>query len=120
MGRAGSTELKTMNKELRVLSALNCRPGAPILPVSELMLRLHALPGWDYADNRISKTFQFANYYETIGFVNVIAYLANRQDHHPDLSVHYNRIVVSFATHDVGGVTLNDCICAAKIEELSA
>jgi len=109
-----------MNKELRVLSALNCRPGAPILPVSELMLRLHALPGWDYADNRISKSFRFANYYETIGFVNVIAYLANRQDHHPDLSVHYNRIIVSFATHDVGGVTLNDCICAAKIEELSA
>ena len=62
-----------MNKELRVLSVLNCRPGAPILPVSELMLRLHALPGWDYADNRISKTFRFANYYETIGFVNVIA-----------------------------------------------
>jgi 4a-hydroxytetrahydrobiopterin dehydratase len=119
-GAPGGTELKTMNKELRALSALNCRPGAPILPVSELMLRLHALPGWDYADNRISKTFRFANYYETIGFVNVIAYLANRQDHHPDLSVHYNRVVVSFATHDVGGVTLNDCICAAKIEELSA
>ena len=109
-----------MNKELRALSALSCRSGAPMLPVSELMLRLHALPDWNYADNRISKTFQFANYYETIGFVNAIAYLANRQDHHPDLSVHYNRLVVSFATHDVGGVTLNDCICAAKIEELFA
>jgi 4a-hydroxytetrahydrobiopterin dehydratase len=103
-----------------VLSALHCRPAAPLLLVSDLMLRLGALPGWDYAEKRISKTFRFANYYETIGFVNAIAYVANRQDHHPDLSVHYDRVVVSFSTHDVGGVTLNDCICAARIEELSA
>lgn len=109
-----------MTKELRALSALDCRPKVPALPASELTLRLHALPDWEYADNRLSKTFRFANYYETIAFVNAIAYVANRQDHHPDLSVHYNRVVVSLATHDVGGVTLNDCICAAKIEELSA
>ena len=50
-----------MTKELRALSALNCRPGAPRLLDSELMLRLPALPGWDYADNRLSKTFRFAN-----------------------------------------------------------
>jgi len=107
-------------QELRVLSALNCRAGAPMLMVSELMLRLRALPGWDYAGNRISKTYRFPDYYETIAFVNAIAYVANRQNHHPDLSVHYDKVVVSFATHDVGGVTLNDCICAARIEELSA
>ena len=109
-----------MTKELRALSALNCRPGAPMLLVSELTQRLHALPGWEYVDNRISKTFRFADFYESVAFVNAIAYMANRQDHHPDLSVHYDRVVVSFATHDVGGVTLNDCICAARTEELSA
>jgi len=107
-----------MTKEVRTLSALNCRPGAPLLLESELMLRLHALPGWDYAGNRISKTFRFANFYETIAFVNAIAYVSHSQDHHPDLSVSYDRVVVSFATHDVGGVTLNDCVCAVKIEEL--
>ena len=90
-----------------------------MLLVSDLMLRLRALPGWDYAANRISKTFRFANYYETIAFVNAIAYMANRQDHHPDLSVHYDRVAVSFATHDVGGVTLNDCICAARTQQLA-
>jgi 4a-hydroxytetrahydrobiopterin dehydratase len=105
-----------MSPELLALSALNCRPGAPLLPVSELTQRTAALPGWDYADNRLTKTFPFADYYHTIAFVNALAYIANRQDHHPDLSVHYNRVVVSFATHDAGGVTLNDCICAAKIE----
>ena len=105
-----------MSPELLALAALNCRPGAPLMLVSELMQRTAPLPGWDYADNRLTKTFRFEDYYRTIAFVNALAYIANRQDHHPDLSVHYNRVVVSFATHDAGGVTLNDCICAAKIE----
>lgn len=109
-----------MSPELRALAALNCRPGAPLMLVSELMQRTAALPGWDYADNRLTKTFRFDNYYRTIAFVNALAYVVNRQDHHPDLSVHYNCVVVSFATHDAGGVTLNDCICAAKIEVLLA
>jgi 4a-hydroxytetrahydrobiopterin dehydratase len=109
-----------MTPELAALFALNCRPGAPLLSVTQLMQRLKALPGWEYVDNRISKTFGFANYYETLAFVNVVAYVAHRQDHHPDLSVHYNRAVVAYSTHDAGGVTLNDCICAAKVEVLSA
>lgn len=105
-----------MSAELRALSALDCRPGPPLMAVSEVMQRTADLPGWNYADNRLTKTFRFADYYHTIAFVNALAYIANRQDHHPDLSVHYDRVVVSFATHDAGGVTLNDCICAAKIE----
>jgi 4a-hydroxytetrahydrobiopterin dehydratase len=80
---------------------------------------MKALPGWEHADKRLAKTFKFANYYETMAFVNAIAYIAHRQDHHPDLSVHYNRVEVVYSTHDAGGVTLNDCICAAKVEALS-
>ena len=109
-----------MTPELAALSALNCRPGAPLLSVTELTQRLRALPGWEYVGNAIVKTFRFANYYETLAFVNAVAYIAHRQDHHPDLSVHYNRMVVAYSTHDAGGVTLNDCICAAKVEALSA
>jgi len=109
-----------MTPDLAALSALNCRPGAPLLSVSELTQRLKALPGWEYVENRMVKTFRFANYYETLAFVNAVAYIAHRQDHHPDLSVHYNRVVVAYSTHDAGGVTLNDCICAAKVEALSA
>ena len=109
-----------MTPELAALSALNCRPGAPLLSVSELTQRLKALPGWEYVENRMVKTFRFANYYETLAFVNAVAYIAHRQDHHPDLSVHYNHVVVAYSTHDAGGVTLNDCICAAKVEALSA
>jgi 4a-hydroxytetrahydrobiopterin dehydratase len=109
-----------MTPELAALSALNCRAGAPLLSAAEMTLRLKALPAWEYTDNRLVKTFQFANYYETMAFVNAVAYIAHREDHHPDLSVHYNRVVASYSTHDAGGVTLNDCICAAKVEALIA
>jgi 4a-hydroxytetrahydrobiopterin dehydratase len=109
-----------MNPDLASLAALVCRAGAPKLSADELRSRLQTLAGWESADNRLTKTFAFANYYETMAFVNAIAYIAHRQDHHPDLSVHYNRVVVSYSTHDAGGVTLNDCICAAKVEALGA
>ena len=109
-----------MKPDLESLRALHCRTGAPRLADAELSQRLEALPGWEYADNRISKTFHFANYYETLAFVNAVAYVAHREDHHPDLSVHYNRVVVAYSTHDAGGVTLNDCICAARVEALGA
>jgi 4a-hydroxytetrahydrobiopterin dehydratase len=109
-----------MNADLVALSTLDCRPGAPRLSPAELKQRQKALPGWEYADDRLTKTFTFANYYETMAFVNAVAYVAHRQDHHPDLSVHYNRVVVAYSTHDAGGVTQNDCICAAKVEALGA
>ena len=108
-----------MTPELAALAALDCRTGAPRLSPDELAQRRRALAGWDVADDRLTKTFRFGNYYETMAFVNAIAYVAHRQDHHPDLSVHYNRVVVDFSTHDAGGITLNDCICAAKVEALA-
>ena len=55
-----------------------------------------------------------------MAFVNALAYMAHREDHHPDLGVHYNRCVVRYSTHDVGGLSENDFICAAKAEELSS
>ena len=102
------------------LSSLSCKPGATILSAAELAQRLSALPEWEHAEGRLRKTFAFADYHRTIGFVNALAWMANRQDHHPDLSVHYNRVVVAWSTHDAGGVTLNDCICAAKTDRLAS
>jgi 4a-hydroxytetrahydrobiopterin dehydratase len=86
---------------------------------AELTRLLAALPGWKHADETLHKSFAFTDYYRTMAFVNAIAFVAHRQDHHPDLSVHYNRVDVVFSTHDAGGVTLNDCICAAKVESLA-
>lgn len=83
---------------------------------------LAQLPGWQVIDDgaAIAKTFAFDDYYRTLAFVNALAHIAHREDHHPDLGVHYNRCVVRYSTHDVGGLSLNDFICAARAERLLA
>jgi 4a-hydroxytetrahydrobiopterin dehydratase len=83
---------------------------------------LAELPGWTKASDggSIAKTYRFADYFHTMAFVNAVASIAHREDHHPDLEVHYDRCVVRYSTHDVGGLSLNDFICAAKVEDLVA
>ena len=94
------------------------------LNATEIVSRLAAAPGWkltgDGADVAIEKTYTFANYYETISFVNAVAFIANAQDHHPDLSVHYSRCVVRFNTHDVKGLSETDFECATLVDALLA
>ncbi|MEJ2347104.1 MAG: 4a-hydroxytetrahydrobiopterin dehydratase [Gammaproteobacteria bacterium] len=77
---------------------------------------------WSLAQegDRIQRTFEFRNFYETIGFVNALAWIVNTEDHHPDLEVSYKRCVVRFSTHAVGGLSENDFICAAKTDALVA
>ena len=94
------------------------KPGTPALDKAEVQTRIKSLAGWIAGDGRISKTYKFEDYYETIAFVNVVAWLANKEDHHPDLEVGYNRCRVRYSTHSVGGLSENDFICAAKIDEL--
>ena len=78
------------------------------------------VPQWERAGGEISRTFKFANYYETMAFVNATAWISNREDHHPDLEVGYNKCRVRYSTHSVGGLSENDFICAAKIDNLLA
>ncbi len=82
--------------------------------------RLADLPDWTLVEDgaAITRTFRFADYYRTLAFVNALAYVAHEQDHHPDLSVHYDRCVVRYSTHDVGGLSENDFICATKADAL--
>jgi 4a-hydroxytetrahydrobiopterin dehydratase len=91
---------------------------------TEIVQRLAQAQGWtldgDGANVAIQKTYTFANYYETISFVNALAFIANALDHHPDLSVHYNRCVVRFNTHDVHGISETDFECAARADALLA
>ncbi|MBC3869186.1 4a-hydroxytetrahydrobiopterin dehydratase [Undibacterium oligocarboniphilum] len=79
-----------------------------------------ATPGWTQDGPRIVKTYQFKNYYETLAFINAIAYVIHAEDHHPELTVTYNRCVIRFDTHTVndgkGGISENDFICAAKVD----
>ena len=88
--------------------------------ISHLAKLEHWILAGDGPDLRIEKTFSFANYFETIAFVNAVAFIAHRQDHHPDLSVHYSRCVVRFNTHDVSGISSTDFDCAAQVDALIA
>lgn len=94
------------------------------LTAPELVAKLAHIPGWqlqgDGADLAIAKTYHFDDYHETMAFVNAVAFIAHVQDHHPDLSVHYNRCVVRFNTHDVGGISDTDIDCAQRVEALLA
>ncbi len=103
------------------LSNKNCKPcegGIPPLTHSESLELLKELDTWELKDNHISKTFEFKNYYQVLAFVNAVAWMTHREDHHPDMSVGYNKCRVEYSTHAIGGLSENDFICAAKVDAL--
>ena len=95
-----------------------------LLSPTEVVTRLSDVPGWQLAgsgaDVAIEKTFKFDNYHQTMAFVNAVAYIAHREDHHPDLSVHYGRCTVRFNTHSAQGLTELDFQCASQVDALIA
>ena len=100
-----------------------CEGGIPPLSQERAIGLLASLnEAWALAGDgkAIERTYKFKDYYQTIAFVNALAWIAHREDHHPDLSVHYNRCVVRYSTHAVDGLTDNDFICAAKVDRIVA
>ena len=77
-----------------------------------------AAQGWKLIDGSLEKTYTFTNFHETMAFVNALAWIAHREDHHPDLALGYSRCTVRFNTHDVGGISVSDFHCAAAVEAL--
>ena len=74
--------------------------------------------GWKLIDGALEKTFTFPNFHETMAFVNAVAWIAHREDHHPDLALGYSRCTVRFNTHDVGGISVSDFHCAGAVDAL--
>ena len=74
--------------------------------------------GWNVKDKRISKKFKFNNFKESIGFINKIAVIAEEENHHPDIEIHYNRVIITLWTHAIGGLSENDFILGSKIDNL--
>jgi 4a-hydroxytetrahydrobiopterin dehydratase len=105
------------------LSARSCKPcegGMPALAQADAQRLLAQVPGWTLNEtaSEIRRTFKFKNYYETMAFVNALAWIAHREDHHPDIEVGYSRCAVRYSTHAVKGLSENDFICAAKVNRL--
>jgi 4a-hydroxytetrahydrobiopterin dehydratase len=109
-------------------SMLKRRDGSGLqrraLTPTEIVRRLADLPGWKLSGDgdhvAIERTYTFADYHETIAFVNALAFIAHTLDHHPDLSVHYDRCVVRFSTHALQGISETDFECAARADALLA
>ena len=104
------------------LKTLACSPleGQPAMSTAEIERHLAGAPDWSLVDGAIQKRYDFTDYHRTMAFVNALAWVAHREDHHPDLAVSYNRCTVRFSTHSVGGISINDFICAAKVDALLA
>lgn len=113
-----TSEFCRLSDALVQLAARHCKAGARKLTAAELAAHLRTLAGWSGTDARIEKAYAFASFHETMGFANALAWVANREDHHPDLTISYGRCVVAWSTHDAGGITENDVVCAAKTDRL--
>ncbi len=97
-----------------------CEGGTPSLTAPQAEQLLREVPGWslDPGGKAISRSYGFKNFYQTIAFVNAVAWVANQQDHHPELEVSYKNCRVRYSTHAIGGLSQNDFICAARINQL--
>jgi 4a-hydroxytetrahydrobiopterin dehydratase len=95
-------------------------PTTPALTPDAIERFLEDVEGWSFDAEKkcISRRYEFSNFHETMEFVNALAFIVHREDHHPDLEVSYKFCRATFSTHSVGGVSENDFICAAKINAL--
>jgi 4a-hydroxytetrahydrobiopterin dehydratase len=96
----------------------HCQADATKMDEATLALVLKQLDGWTRKGDTVTRSFKFADYFHTMAFVNAVASVAHREDHHPDLAVFYNRCDVTFSTHSAGGLTRNDLICAVRVDAL--
>ena len=112
---------KTVTQTVPDLASKKCKPcegGVAPLKEDEIRTLVKQLEGWEYSDARISKTYAFKDYYQALAFVNATAWISHREDHHPDISLGYNRCRVEYTTHAINGLSENDFICAAKLDKL--
>ena len=107
------------------LTARRCAPcegGVPPLDGEQVEVLLGQVPSWTLADDGLSicREQRFRDFHQTMAYVNAVAWIAHQEDHHPDLEVGYNRCLVRYTTHAIGGLSDNDFICAAKVDALTA
>jgi len=103
------------------LAKRKCKPcdgGVAAYSADQARDLLKSLKGWRLEDGKLVKLYPFSNYHHTMAFVNALAWVSHREDHHPDLEVGYNKCRVAYWTHAIGGLSENDFICAAKCDAL--
>ena len=112
----------TMNTTSSDLAHQQCTERETALSTASLPQWLALMPGWQIEDGKLCHTFAFKNYYQTLAFVNALAAMVHKQNHHPELTISYNQCIVRYDTHSVnegrGGLSENDFVCAAKADAI--
>ncbi len=105
-----------MTTELKDKRCEACQGGIGILEPEKAAELMRQVSDWNISEDgkSLHRTFKFKGFYRTMAFINAMAWIANEQGHHPDFSAGYNFCKVSWTTHEAGGLTENDFICAAK------
>jgi len=111
---AGSTQSASL------ASAPEAPPSAPAkMSEAEVEVALKTTPEWSHIGEVIQRTYQFSDFVASMRFVNAVALEAERAQHHPDIMVRYNKVTLSLATHDAGGITTKDFALAAEADRLA-
>ena len=107
----------TTTSDLLTKTCAECKSGTALSPTDAADL-LKQVPGWEISDGTLRRKFKFKDYHEAVAFVNATAWISNKEDHHPDIELGYNKVTMKYVTHSAGGITQNDFICAAKVNAL--
>jgi 4a-hydroxytetrahydrobiopterin dehydratase len=109
---------------MKALTEKKCAPceggTAPLKPAQAKLLAKQLHKDWKIAKDSksLQRSLKFKDFYRTMSFVNALAHIANTEDHHPDMEVGYGYCKVTYSTHAIGGLSVNDFICAAKLDRL--
>ena len=95
-----------------------CEGNMPPLTKEQANELLKQIPGWEIKNGHVFRQFKFKNFRESIAFVNKVAKIAEQEQHHPDITIHYNKVSIELWTHKINGLSENDFILAAKINKI--
>lgn len=96
-----------------------CEAGTPPMSIESARELVQQVPGWSLEESRLARRFRFKHFVDAMAFVNRVAALAEAEGHHPDIYISWNRVRLELTTHAIKGLSDNDFIMAAKINELS-
>lgn len=104
--------------ELAKKHCVSCEGDMPPMNRQEAELLLEQVSGWKIDQNQLTKDFNFKNFRQALNFVNRVGEIAEAEAHHPDIYIWYNKVRLNLSTHAAKGLTENDFILAAKVNEL--
>ena len=113
--------VREYNKDKMNLTQKKCKPcegGTPPLSKEQADVLLSQAPGWEIRNGHIFRQFKFKSFKESIAFVNKVADIAEQEGHHPDIIITYNKVAIELWTHKINGLSENDFIIAAKINNI--